>query len=91
MVHATTSESPYFVLHGKDPNFPSRVKPELEMMSANKMELDDYKSELVAQVKLVYQLVKETTQKERERMKKYYDKKGDGRNQTISWHESVVF
>jgi len=70
-VHTSTNESPYYIVHGRDPNFPSAIDPEL----IPHMYADSHGfKELVAEnVNEVAKKVRESLEKARADYKHYYD------------------
>ncbi|KAH7723371.1 gagpol and env protein precursor [Aphelenchoides avenae] len=71
--HSTTGESPFFLLHGVDPNFPVCGVP-TTAVSPYTVDLDGYKVELARGMKALHEVVTERIQKQAEAMKRYYDK-----------------
>lgn len=59
MPHRSSGESPFFILHGKDPNHPSAVIPN-ERVSSYSMDksFDDYKSRLCNRLNTSHDRVK---------------------------------
>ncbi|EYC42134.1 hypothetical protein Y032_0541g3182 [Ancylostoma ceylanicum] len=74
--HRSTGESPYFILHGMDPNYPSAVIPNggVSWYSMDKS-LDDYKSQLLQAIAETHDRVKEYNERVRESMKRAYDER----------------
>ncbi|EYC34973.1 hypothetical protein Y032_1220g3764 [Ancylostoma ceylanicum] len=74
--HSSTGESPYFILHGMDPNFPSAVVPNggisWYMMDEG---LEDYKAQLLQGIAETHERVREYNDRVREKMKRTYDKR----------------
>ncbi|VDP37330.1 unnamed protein product [Heligmosomoides polygyrus] len=72
--HGATGESPYFVLHGMDPYFPSSVIPNggISWYTMDK-NIDDYKAQMLQSVAEVHDRVREYNEEVRERMKREYD------------------
>uniref|UniRef100_A0A7I4YT76 RNA-directed DNA polymerase n=1 Tax=Haemonchus contortus TaxID=6289 RepID=A0A7I4YT76_HAECO len=71
--HEATNESPFFILHGFDPVFPSNVIPSDEL-SPYRIDADDYKTSLMSGIKTIQEIVKENNELYRKRMKECYDK-----------------
>ncbi|XGW22596.1 hypothetical protein V3C99_005091 [Haemonchus contortus] len=74
--HTATGESPFFALYGFDPVYPSNVIPASEI-SPYRIDIDDYRSELMSGMKLTQDLIKENAESYRNKMKKQYDKRLD--------------
>ncbi|KAH7706854.1 gagpol and env protein precursor [Aphelenchoides avenae] len=71
--HSSTGESPFFMLHGTDPNFPVCGKS-TTVVSPYTVDLDGYKVELARGMKALHEVATERMQKQAEAMKRYYDK-----------------
>ncbi|KAH7689613.1 gagpol and env protein precursor, partial [Aphelenchoides avenae] len=71
--HSTTGESPFFLLHGADPNFPI-CGASTTVVSPYTVDLDGYKVELARGMKALREVATERMQKQAEAMKRYYDK-----------------
>ncbi|EYB95083.1 hypothetical protein Y032_0164g3555 [Ancylostoma ceylanicum] len=72
--HLATSESPYFLVHCHDPKYPSSVIPR-EHLSPYDVDYDQYKSQLLAGLKLARECIKEHSEKYRNTMKSNYDRR----------------
>uniref|UniRef100_A0A7I4XX54 RNA-directed DNA polymerase n=1 Tax=Haemonchus contortus TaxID=6289 RepID=A0A7I4XX54_HAECO len=72
--HRSTGESPYFLLHGMDPYFPSGTIPnnEISWYALDKA-MDDYKVGLIQHIAETHERVREYNDRMRETMKKAYD------------------
>ncbi|VDK52496.1 unnamed protein product, partial [Cylicostephanus goldi] len=72
--HSATGDSPYFILHGMDPNFPSEVIPNggISWYSMDKS-VDDYKAQLLQAVAEAHERVRDYNNRVREEMKRSYD------------------
>ncbi|KAH7695985.1 gagpol and env protein precursor, partial [Aphelenchoides avenae] len=70
--HSTTGESPLFLLHGADPNFPVCGIPSTTV-SPYTVDLDGYKVELARGMKALHEITTERMQKQADAMKRYYD------------------
>ncbi|KAK6061864.1 hypothetical protein COOONC_00471 [Cooperia oncophora] len=57
--HEATNESPFFIIHGFDPVFPSNVIPSDEL-SPYRMDIDDYKASLMSGVKIIQEKSEKT-------------------------------
>ncbi|EYC32035.1 hypothetical protein Y032_0003g1364 [Ancylostoma ceylanicum] len=76
--HRSTGESPYFVLHGKDPNFPSAIIPNGGVSwYAMDENLEDYKAQLLQSVAESHERIREYNERVREKMKREYDRRND--------------
>ncbi|XGW05285.1 hypothetical protein V3C99_016006 [Haemonchus contortus] len=74
--HSATGESPYFVLHGRDPNFPSNVVPNAgQSWYLIDRPTEDYKTELLQGIAEVHERVKNHSDRVRGVMKREYDKR----------------
>ncbi|KAH7700597.1 gagpol and env protein precursor, partial [Aphelenchoides avenae] len=71
--HSTTGESPFFLLHGTDANFPVCGIPSTAV-SPYTVDLEGYKIELARGMKALHEVTTERIQKQAEAMKRYYDK-----------------
>ncbi|VDO11451.1 unnamed protein product [Haemonchus placei] len=72
--HSATGESPHFLVYGRDPQYPSSVIPR-EHLSSYQVNYDDYKTELLAGLKLARECISERAEKYRTAMKNSYDKR----------------
>ncbi|XGW31362.1 hypothetical protein V3C99_009938 [Haemonchus contortus] len=66
-------ESPFFLMHGFDAKVPWETVPEREV-TPYMVDFDDYVQEVVAGTKIAWQNAREKNEKEREAMKKSYDR-----------------
>ncbi|KHJ96885.1 hypothetical protein OESDEN_03142 [Oesophagostomum dentatum] len=71
--HEAIDDSPFCLLHAFDPNYPTDVIPE-DRLSFYHVDLDDYKHELLAAMKLGQKCAKEINEKYVQKMKQAYDK-----------------
>ncbi|KAH7713765.1 gagpol and env protein precursor [Aphelenchoides avenae] len=71
--HSTTGESPFFMLHGADPNFPV-CGTSTAVVSPYTVDLEGYKVELARGMNALHEIATERMQKQAEAMKRYYDK-----------------
>ncbi|KAH7707236.1 gagpol and env protein precursor [Aphelenchoides avenae] len=71
--HSTTGESPFFLLHGADANFPVCGVPSTAV-SPYTVDLDGYKIELARGMKALHEVTTERIQKQAEAVKRHYDK-----------------
>ncbi|KAH7719684.1 gagpol and env protein precursor [Aphelenchoides avenae] len=71
--HKTTGESPFFLLHGADANFPVCGVP-TTTISPYTVDLDGYKVELARGMKALHEVTTERIKKQAEAMKSYYDR-----------------
>ncbi|EYC05399.1 hypothetical protein Y032_0082g1560 [Ancylostoma ceylanicum] len=71
--HEATNESPFFILFGFDPVYPSNVIPQDEV-SPYCIDIDDYRRELMTGMKTTYDVVREYNEKYRQNMKAQYDR-----------------
>ena len=71
--HSSTGESPFFILHGIDPTFPSEIIPNggVSLYSVDRG-LGDYKTEILQAVAETHGRVKEYNDRVREKMKRSY-------------------
>uniref|UniRef100_A0A914CVK8 Integrase catalytic domain-containing protein n=1 Tax=Acrobeloides nanus TaxID=290746 RepID=A0A914CVK8_9BILA len=76
-VHSSTLETPFFLCHGFDPKLPS----DLALLSEepNNLDIPQYRQELIQNLKIAFEKVKENINKAQLKQKNYYDK----RNKTI--------
>ncbi|EYC05726.1 hypothetical protein Y032_0080g1333 [Ancylostoma ceylanicum] len=74
--HDATGESPFYLLHAFDPNYPSKVIPQ-DKLSFNHFDVDDYKHELLAGIQLAQDCSRELNEKYKKRMKAAYDKRNN--------------
>lgn len=75
-VHSSTSESPFFLIHGRDPNCIFDIDPAPERPT---YDIDvNYKSELLARLYNAYDTVKQFSRRETEKQKRYHDKQHKG-------------
>ncbi|XGW13215.1 hypothetical protein V3C99_013667, partial [Haemonchus contortus] len=72
--HDATGESPFYLLHAFDPNYPSSIIPR-DQLSFNHLDADDYKHELLASIRLAQECANELNGKYKTRMKNAYDKR----------------
>lgn len=72
--HSSTGESPFYLLHGFDPNFPSKVTPN-EKVTPYQVDISEYKLELLAGLKLARQLASKNLIREETSYKRQYDKR----------------
>ncbi|EYC37336.1 hypothetical protein Y032_0802g2426 [Ancylostoma ceylanicum] len=72
--HDAIGESPFYMLHAFDPNQPSDVIP-ADQLALHHMDLDDYKHELLAAIKLGQECAKEINEKYTQKMKETYDRR----------------
>lgn len=70
--HDATGESPLYLLHAMDPNYPSNVIPN-DKLSFNHVATDDYKHELLAGIRLAQDCARELSEGYKHKMKKIYD------------------
>ncbi|EYC35032.1 hypothetical protein Y032_1180g3735 [Ancylostoma ceylanicum] len=70
--HEAVGESPFYMLHAFDPNYPSNEIPS-EHLSWNHIDFDDYKYELMAGINHINECAKELNEHYKENMKKNYD------------------
>ncbi|VDO45687.1 unnamed protein product [Haemonchus placei] len=70
---AATGKSPFFALYKFDPVYPSNVIPASET-SPYRMDMDDYRSNLMFGMKLTQDLIKGNAESYTNKMKKQYDK-----------------
>uniref|UniRef100_A0A7I4Z3W9 Integrase catalytic domain-containing protein n=1 Tax=Haemonchus contortus TaxID=6289 RepID=A0A7I4Z3W9_HAECO len=74
--HQATGESPYFILHGVDPGYPSGVIPNGGVSWYTMDESrDDYKAQLLQAMAEVHDRVKEYNERIRGKMKMEYDRR----------------
>ncbi|EYC18252.1 hypothetical protein Y032_0028g1760 [Ancylostoma ceylanicum] len=73
--HSSTGESPFFVLHGIDPTFPSSVIPnaKISWYSMDKT-MGDYKTAIMQGILETHERIREHNDRIRQRMKNMYDK-----------------
>lgn len=70
-VHTSTEESPYYIIHGRDANFPSVIDPELiPQLYADSHSFKEMVSENVNEVS---KRVREKLEKARVAYKRHYD------------------
>ena len=72
--HEATGESPFYILHAFDPNYPSNESP-ADRLNWNFIDYDDYKYELLNSIQLARESVKELNEEYKARMKSHYDAK----------------
>ncbi|VDN20139.1 unnamed protein product [Gongylonema pulchrum] len=77
--HSTTGESPFYLLHGFDPDFPLEMGKGREV-SVYEVDMDDCKTELLAGLKLAREIACNTASKSQQGNKILYDR----RNRTSS-------
>ncbi|KAL6738186.1 hypothetical protein Aduo_011760 [Ancylostoma duodenale] len=70
--HEAVGESPFYMLHAFDPNYPSNEIPG-EHLSWNHIDFDDYKYELMAGINHISECAKELNENYKENMKQKYD------------------
>ncbi|KAL6738325.1 hypothetical protein Aduo_011885 [Ancylostoma duodenale] len=70
--HEAVGESPFYMLHAFDPNYPSNEIPS-EQLSWNHIDFDDYKYELMAGINHISECAKELNENYKENMKQKYD------------------
>ena len=73
-IQESTQESPFFLLHGRDPRLPSALNMEVSELQ-NKIDLDTYKEELMTGLVEAWKLAKKHVQQAQKVQKKYYDRK----------------
>ncbi|EYC11418.1 hypothetical protein Y032_0050g1903 [Ancylostoma ceylanicum] len=79
--HNSTGESPYFILHGTDPVFPSNTIPSVGLTPYQIWNgAVDYKAELTQAIAEAQERVRENNDRMRARMKNAYDKRNDVEN-----------
>ncbi|KAH7673286.1 gagpol and env protein precursor, partial [Aphelenchoides avenae] len=71
--HSTTGVSPFFLLHGTDPNFPVCGSP-TSIVSPYTVDLDTYKMEIARGMKALYDVTAERIKSQAEAMKRYLDR-----------------
>ncbi|KAH7719799.1 gagpol and env protein precursor [Aphelenchoides avenae] len=71
--HKATGESPFFLLHGADANFPVCGVPSTAV-SPYTVDVDTYKMELARGMKALHEAAAERIGEQAEAMKKYYDR-----------------
>lgn len=72
--HSTTSESPYFALHGTDPTFVQFGTPST-VVSPYTVDNDSYKMNFARGMNQLHELISERIKREAKAMKALYDKK----------------
>ena len=72
-VHESTNETPYFLVHGRDPLL--LIDRILDVANDNPLGPQDFKSKLMQNLYKAYNLVKINLVKERKHQKEQYDKR----------------
>ena len=72
-VHSSTLETPFFLLHGRDPNLPLDVL--LKKTSKHESDSDDYKTQMLFKMNSAFQLEKSNLIEARARQKRQFDKR----------------
>ncbi|KAH7711775.1 pol polyprotein [Aphelenchoides avenae] len=78
--HASTGESPFFLLFCRDANFPSEVDEAL-LPTPYSVDIDDFRAIMMQNIGKAVENVRQALEKERERAKKHYDE----RNKVNPW------
>ncbi len=73
-IQESTKESPYFLLHGRDPRLPSVLELEPPQLR-EEVDLDTYKGELMTGLTEAWSLAKKNVQKAQKAQKKCYDQR----------------
>ena len=73
-IQESTEESPFFLLHGRDPRLPSALKMEVSQLRSE-IDLETYKGELMAGLIEAWKLAKKHVQQAQKVQNKYYDRK----------------
>jgi hypothetical protein len=71
--HSSTGESPYFVVNGSDPRWPSAIDPHF-CVTKNHVDVDDYKTDMRARVQETIERVRQRLKAARDRQKAHYDR-----------------
>ena len=74
-IHSSTKESPYYIVHGRDPNIP--INKFLEATPKTDKSPSDYVGELVNRLRYSFQRVAEESGKARERQRAQYNKRAN--------------
>ena len=72
-VHASTMETPYYLMHFHDPLLP--IEALLELSPHRKYFAGKSKEQIMKRVNIAFQVARENNKKAQEKQKKYYDKK----------------
>lgn len=72
-VQASTGESPFFLLYGRDPQLPTELAL-APTVARDEVQLDDYKSRMVQLMSEAWNLAQKTLKKSQQRQKKQHDK-----------------
>ena len=73
-IQESTQESPFFLLHGRDPRLPSALNMEVSELRSE-IDFDTYKGDLMAGLVEAWKLAKKHVQQAQRVQKKYYDRK----------------
>ena len=74
-VHSSTLETPYYIVHGRDPNF--AINNLLIPSESSNPSVSDYIGNLVERLSYCFNKVREENEYARKRQKEYYDRKAD--------------
>ena len=77
-VHSTTLETPYYILHGRDPNF--SINNLLLSTENHSVSASDHIGNLLERLRFCFHKVREENEYARKRQKEQYDKKAQVRN-----------
>ena len=73
-VQESTGESPFFLMHGRDPRLPSVLEMDSPQLRAN-IDLDTYKGELMSGLTEAWDLARQSIGKAQKAQKKHHDRK----------------
>ena len=73
-IQESTMESPYFLLHGRDPRLPSALDMD-PPLTRSEVCLDSYKEQLVSSITEAWDLAKEQVKKAQQAQKRYHDRR----------------
>lgn len=75
-VHESCDESPFYLLHGRDPDVPNAVIDGPRRVPYGS--LDDYRTELTSRLQIAHDIARETLKEAAFRRKRHYDKGTEG-------------
>ena len=89
--HSSTGESPFFLIYGRDPKFPSKVAPAFQT-TPYMTDYDDYKHVMQAGLQEATEHVRENLRVSRDRQKRYFDRdKGAVPNRFLVGMRVMIF